>query len=432
MMGARRRCGRLRLIQGGGGRKTGTWPQAGPPRRRYKRSGMDCPKCGHQQTDTVKCASCGVYFAKFAQQQELIANRSGAAHDELPDSGFGWSALALTAILSMALAWYVLRGHATSPATPVPPASAASGAAQIGAAPPAPSAPSAPSAARPFPHALRGLEAQLARTFPARNAIETARNATVFIKTGWGMGSGFIIDADCHVITNRHVVETDGARVANTVVSSAEMRARIAVAEQQLRANIGQQLHLRRSLAGQPGTNLQVIEIDDRIQAMKEELADLPVRINHAISEKVEGSGRSGFTAMVVDGTEFSSLHAQYADNRDLAIFQLPADHCPHLAPGSSDTLAQGERLYTIGNPSGLAYSVTSGVFSGDRGAGHERFLQTDAPINPGNSGGPLIRENGEVVGINTLVLQGAQGIGFAIPIEAVYQEFLQLRLPPH
>ncbi|TLY87424.1 MAG: trypsin-like serine protease [Gammaproteobacteria bacterium] len=246
------------------------------------------------------------------------------------------------------------------------------------------------------------------------------------------MGSGFIIDADCHVITNRHVVETDGARVANTVVSSAEMRARIAVIEQQLRANIGQQLQLRRSLAGQPGTNLQVIEIDDRIQAMKEELADLPARVNHAISEKVEGSSRSGFTAMVVDGTEFSSLHAQYADNRDLAIFQLPADHCPHLEPGSSGTLAQGERLYTIGNPSGLAYSVTSGVFSGDRGAGHERFLQTDAPINPGNSGGPLIRENGEVVGINTLVLQGAQGIGFAIPIEAVYQEFLQLRAPRH
>jgi S1-C subfamily serine protease len=134
----------------------------------------------------------------------------------------------------------------------------------------------------------------------------------------------------------------------------------------------------------------------------------------------------------MVDGTEFRSLHAEYADSRDLAIFQLPANHCPHLAPGNSSTLAQGERLYTIGNPSGLAYSVTSGIFSGDRGAGQERFLQTDAPINPGNSGGPLIRENGEVVGINTLVLQGAQGIGFAIPIEAVYQEFLQLRAPQH
>jgi S1-C subfamily serine protease len=382
---------------------------------------MDCPKCGHQQTDTVKCASCGIYFAKFGQQQAWIASRSGAPSHESPDTGFGWGALALTAIVSTALAWYFLRGRAMAPAAP---AAAATGAAQIGAAP------QAPSATGPSAHTLRGLEAQLAKTFPARNAIETARNATVFIKTGWGMGSGFIIDADCHVITNRHVVETDGARVANTVVASAEMRARIAVAEQQLRANIVQQLQLRRSLVGQPGTNLQVIEIDERVQTMKQELADLPERVNHDISEKVAGSGRSGFTALMVDGTEFSSLHAEYADSRDLAIFRLPADHCPHLEPGHSNTLAQGERLYTIGNPSGLAYSVTSGIFSGDRGTGQERFLQTDAPINPGNSGGPLIRENGEVVGINTLVLQGTQGIGFAIPIEAVYQEFMQLRAP--
>ncbi|HEY0767348.1 MAG TPA: trypsin-like peptidase domain-containing protein, partial [Steroidobacteraceae bacterium] len=185
-------------------------------------------------------------------------------------------------------------------------------------------------------------------------------------------------------------------------------------------------------LAGQPGTNLQALELDERIQAMKQELADLPARVNRDISAKVEGAGRSGFTATLVDGTEFSSLHAEYADSRDLAIFQLPANHCPHLQPGDSSSLAQGERLYTIGNPSGLAYSVTSGIFSGDRGAGQQRFLQTDAPINPGNSGGPLVRENGQVVGINTLVLQGAQGIGFAIPIEAIYQEFLQLRAPQH
>jgi serine protease Do len=387
---------------------------------------MDCPKCGHQQTDTVKCASCGIYFAKFAQHQASLTGRSGGARDEGADTGFGWGALALTAILSTALAWYFLRGHARAPATLAAPATAATDAAPIGPAPPAPSAPG------PSGHALRGLEAQLAKTFPARNAIETARNATVFIKTGWGMGSGFIIDADCHVITNRHVVETDGARVANTVVASAEMRARIAGAEQQLRTNIVQQLQLRHSLVGQPGTNLQVIEIDERVQAMKQELADLPERVNRDISEKVAGSGRSGFTAMMVDGTEFSSLHAEYADSRDLAIFRLPADHCPHLEAGNSSTLAQGERLYTIGNPSGLAYSVTSGIFSGERGRAQERFLQTDAPINPGNSGGPLIRENGEVVGINTLVLQGAQGIGFAIPIEAVYQEFLQLRAPQH
>ncbi|TLZ27550.1 MAG: trypsin-like serine protease, partial [Gammaproteobacteria bacterium] len=194
------------------------------------------------------------------------------------------------------------------------------------------------------------------------------------------------------------------------------------------RANIAQQLQLRNALQGQPGTNLQLLEIDERIQAMRAELADLPGRVRGAISDKVEGSGRSGFTVILVDGTEYRSLHAHYAEGRDLAMFQLPADHCPHLEPGDSSGLAQGERLYTIGNPSGLAYSVTSGIFSGDRGAGQQRMLQTDAPINPGNSGGPLVRENGQVIGINTLVLRGAQGIGFAIPIEAIYQDFLELR----
>jgi hypothetical protein len=232
------------------------------------------------------------------------------------------------------------------------------------------------------------------------------------------------------VITNRHVVETDGTWVANKVVDTPEMRARLAVVEQQLRAGIVQQMQLRQSLIGQPGSNLQLLEIEERIQTMKQDLADLPARVKGDIKDKVQGAGVSGFSATLVDGTEFNALHAEYADNHDLAVFRLPADHCPHLWAGNSIGLAQGERLYTIGNPSGLAYSVTSGVFSGERGAGAQRYLQTDAPINPGNSGGPLIRENGQVVGINTLVLQGAQGIGFAIPIEAIYQEFGQLRAP--
>ena len=384
---------------------------------------MDCPKCGHQQADTIKCASCGIYFAKFAEQQSRLASRprEGMQHAP-PEAGFGWGAITLTAILSVVLVWGLMRGRTPAGAAPTAPAGPAAERTSRG-----PEAP-APSAMASSARELSGLEAQLARTFPARNAIETARNATVFIKTGWGMGSGFIIDGDCHVITNRHVVETDGARVASTVVDTPEMRWRIESAEQQLRGNIAQQLQLRNALQGQPGTNLQVLEIDERIQAMRAELADLPGRVRGAISDKVEGSGRSGFTVILVDGTEYRSLHAHYAEGRDLAMFQLPADHCPHLEPGDSSGLAQGERLYTIGNPSGLAYSVTSGVFSGDRGAGQQRMLQTDAPINPGNSGGPLVTENGQVIGINTLVLRGAQGIGFAIPIEAIYQDFLELR----
>ncbi len=70
---------------------------------------------------------------------------------------------------------------------------------------------------------------------------------------------------------------------------------------------------------------------------------------------------------------------------------------------------------------------MTSGIFSGGRGSGDQKLLQTDAPINQGNSGGPLVTENGQVVGINTKTLSGTQGIGFAIPIEAVYREFAGL-----
>jgi S1-C subfamily serine protease len=75
-----------------------------------------------------------------------------------------------------------------------------------------------------------------------------------------------------------------------------------------------------------------------------------------------------------------------------------------------------------------MAYTLTSGVFSGERrDEAATRFLQTDAPINPGNSGGPLITEDGRVIGVNTMVLRGTQGIGFALPIEAVLEAFPEL-----
>jgi S1-C subfamily serine protease len=80
--------------------------------------------------------------------------------------------------------------------------------------------------------------------------------------------------------------------------------------------------------------------------------------------------------------------------------------------------------VYTIGSPSGLRHTVTSGVISGFRERDGQSFIQTDAPINPGNSGGPLVDENGRVLGINTMILRDTQGIGFAIPIQAVREEF--------
>ena len=377
---------------------------------------MKCPKCGHEQDDTVRCGSCGVYFAKLAQQQVSPAPRERRASTEPRASAFGPGALTLAILVTAAVVYGVMR-HRTSAIVP-----------QAAPSSDAPAADAGETTASPGVADRTGLEAQLARSHPARNAIEAARNATVFIKTGWGLGSGFIVDDDCHVITNRHVVESDGARVAANVTQDPQMRAQISGARQQLQVALNQARRVRRSLESQPGTNLEQIELDDKIAAMEEELAHLPERLDEAISAKVEESGRTGFTAVLVDGTQYDGLHAEFADHADLALFQLPASHCPHVATGTSTGLELGERLYTIGNPSGLAYTVTSGVFSGQRTDGEQRLLQTDAPINPGNSGGPLLEQNGDVVGINTLVLRGAQGIGFAIPIETAYEEFFALR----
>jgi S1-C subfamily serine protease len=374
---------------------------------------MECPKCGHTQDDTVKCGSCGIYFAKFQQQQSLHAAPPHSGSRPEP-SGIGLGGIALTALITGAIVYGFMHGRGNTPAS-------------VSAPPPAPR--SAPPGASPATaSASSGLEAQLAESSPARNAIEEARNATVFIRTGWGLGSGFIIDAACHVITNRHVVETDGASVANRVTQDPEVRARIALAEQQLQAALNQAKRARRALVGHAGTSLEQLELDNRIQDLEQEQADLPGKLSQTISDQVEGSARSGFAVSLADGTHFEAVHAEYAEHLDLALFQLPAEHCPHIRAGDSRGLALGERLYTIGNPSGLAYTVTSGVFSGERGEGQERVLQTDAPINPGNSGGPLITQAGRVVGINTRVMRGVQGIGFAIPIEAVYEEFTDLR----
>ena len=330
--------------------------------------------------------------------------------------GFGWGAIALTAIASAIVGSHFTHGGST-PRVAAPGAQSVASLERTQGVPLSFTQP-ATETSSPAPPALQGLAAQLARAAPARNAIERARNATVFIQTRFGFGSGFIVDAACHVITSRHVVDSEGG-VTAAAVAPADLRAPMPALEE---------AKLRESLEGQPGTNREILEIDERIETMRQELADLSQHRGPDTVHRMDTGGPDGFTATLVDGTEFHSLHAQFSQRVDLAMFQLPADHCPHISPAESTRLVQGERLYTIGNPSGLQYSVTSGIFSGDRGSGDQRFLQTDAPINQGNSGGPLVTESGNVVGINTKVLSGTQGIGFAIPIEAAYREFTALR----
>lgn len=110
----------------------------------------------------------------------------------------------------------------------------------------------------------------------------------------------------------------------------------------------------------------------------------------------------------------------------DVAVVKIEATDVPVVTIGNSDKLLSGEWAIAIGNPLGLDNSVTAGIISAtgrsssDVGVPDKRvgFIQTDAAINPGNSGGPLLNASGQVIGMNTAIIQGAQGLGFAIPIK--------------
>src|SRR5712692_8526541 len=118
----------------------------------------------------------------------------------------------------------------------------------------------------------------------------------------------------------------------------------------------------------------------------------------------------------------------------DLAVVKITADRALPTVPfGDSSKVRVGQWVMAVGNPFSLDRTVTVGVVSGlERDAvrlsRYEAFIQTDASINPGNSGGPLFNIKGEVIGINTAIINYAQGIGFAIPSNMVQQVVGQLR----
>jgi Do/DeqQ family serine protease len=147
----------------------------------------------------------------------------------------------------------------------------------------------------------------------------------------------------------------------------------------------------------------------------------------HVLTNDHVVSGADVIKVTLADGRELGAKLVGADGNNDLAVLVLERGaekEIPWVAPGSSSNLLVGEPVIAIGNPFGLSNTVTTGVVSAlDRSLRSEQgtfhgFLQTDASINPGNSGGPLLNAEGELIGINTAIYQGAQGIGFAIPID--------------
>jgi serine protease Do len=133
------------------------------------------------------------------------------------------------------------------------------------------------------------------------------------------------------------------------------------------------------------------------------------------------------------DEEEFDAKIIGKDPKTDIALIKInPKKPLPVAKLGDSDKLEVGEWVLAIGNPFGLEHTVTAGIVSAKGrviGAGpYDNFIQTDASINPGNSGGPLFNIKGEVIGINTAIIAGGQGIGFAIPINTAKSLLPQLK----
>ncbi|NJS12334.1 MAG: trypsin-like serine protease [Microcoleus sp. CSU_2_2] len=145
--------------------------------------------------------------------------------------------------------------------------------------------------------------------------------------------------------------------------------------------------------------------------------------------------GADTVTVKLKDGRELVGKVLGVDTVTDVAVVKVEANNLPVVSLGKSEELQPGEWAVAIGNPLGLDNTVTVGIISAtgrssaDVGVPDKRvsFIQTDAAINPGNSGGPLLNQRGQVIGMNTAIIQGAQGLGFAIPIDRAQQIAEQL-----
>lgn len=386
---------------------------------------MQCPSCKHSQTSGLECERCGIIFEKYRIRQEQLAAKELALQEKTarksPQKGIPGIVVGLAiGLLIGGGAFFFLGREVDKAAAPIAKVSR-----QVQEETPATSSvkrqrpqPAAMPQSMQQDDGLEGLAKQLAEQYPADTPIEKARNATVFIKTSWGSGSGFFVSKNGMIITNRHVLQMqnkDVDKVNRKLQKGAQILAREAKTLRYLRRQLPKvrDLDMHQQLKEDIRSRKQAyVKYQSRLTELKEKLAEIEA-----------SSPTNDAEIILIDGSSYRVDSVQYSDTFDLALISINVYGSPYIkaARGRQN---QGQKVYTVGNPSGLTHTVTSGVISGYRKYDGTPLIQTDAPINPGNSGGPLINERGRVLGVNTLIIRDTEGIGFAIPMKSVFEAF--------
>lgn len=152
----------------------------------------------------------------------------------------------------------------------------------------------------------------------------------------------------------------------------------------------------------------------------------------HVVTNNHVIEGATGAQVRLADGRSFDAELVGRSPDHDLAVLRIRTgtDRPPALTIGTSDELRVGQKVFAVGNPFGLDWTLTTGIVSAlnrelptDSGVAIRDLIQTDAAINPGNSGGPLLDSAGRLIGVNTAIFSpsGAYaGVGFAVPVDTV------------
>jgi len=293
------------------------------------------------------------------------------------------------------------------------------------------------------------LEARLSPQGP----IEIANIAVVSITTVSGSGSGFFINDDGLIVTNRHVIRGSEGSDRQLDQAIAEASGQLAQWEKNLKREKTRIDQYQEYLRGEWADYKQTVrEYGDQIKedrrlaaenALKKESRYLKTwqkdynrrresylqekrlldrQRDHFKQSRVERSHQSRFTITLADGEDKSAILYRISDRHDLALLKLNGYKTPYLRVAEVGSMKLGQQVYAIGSPLQLNNSVTSGVISNFRGD----YIQTNSEIYPGNSGGPLVTADGLVVGVNTmkLITEKFEGLGFALNITEVLTEF--------
>jgi S1-C subfamily serine protease len=293
----------------------------------------------------------------------------------------------------------------------------------------------------------RDLKSRLEAKFSSGSLVQNITFSVVGIETAMGSGSGFFVTEDGYVVTNKHVVRPNRTSNAEEREKNLEqaarkldrMREQLDQEKTYLDDYQGKLERYRQDLEKRSGAqnSLDWQEYRDYEQRYLERRAEFDrsselfeqqkseyesLRNDFSFKSSLAGAAQR-FKMVLKDDTELSAKLVSLSEEHDLALLKLDGYQTPALGLNRENPVNQGDVVYAIGSPMGMRDSVTKGIVTRIE----KDYVVTDAQILPGNSGGPLVTEQGEVIGVNTLKYAQdvmAEGFGKSIPASIVRQEF--------